>query len=107
MKELFSKRGNKIIESTAERVSARIDDLAQTWKEGNPYRVAYRDGAPDGVLQFYLLHENFSFASREEQEAFLNTLCIEDDIITLENSRLVTEPGSDTYIEVERRKELK
>lgn len=106
MDESFSKRGNKIFESAEKRVSLRIEQLAKTWKKDIPYQIAYRDGAPDGVLQFYLLHENFSFAEAEEQTAFFETLCLTDDVISKENSKIVEESDFEAYIEIEPRKEM-
>jgi hypothetical protein len=105
MDENFSKRGEQIFESAKERVSLRIEQLAKTWKKDKPYQIAYRDGAPDGVLQFYLLHENFRFAEPEEQAAFFETLCLTDDVISKENARIVEESDFEAYIEVEPRKD--
>jgi hypothetical protein len=106
MSENFSKRSNKIFESTSERVIERIENFAKTWKRDVQYQIAFRDGAPDGVLQFYLVHENFKFASVEEQTAFLNVLCITDTVISKDNARIIEEADSEPFIEVEPRKEI-
>lgn len=105
MDENFSKRGTKILESAEEQVSLRIEKLAKTWKKGTLYEIAYRDGAPDGVLQFYLLHENFRFADPDEQTAFLETLCLTDDVVSKENAKIVDESNFEAYIEITPRKD--
>lgn len=104
MKEFFglSKRAEKILGSTLESASSRIEAFAA--KEG--YTAAFRDGAPDGVLQFYLLHKNFEIADTEAHVVFLNQLRILDTILNEENTRVVEESGYEAYIEVEPRKEI-
>lgn len=106
MDENFSKRGNQIFESAKERVSLRIEQLAKTWKKDRSYEIAHRDGAPEGVLQFYLLYEDFRFADAEEQAAFFETLCLTDDVISKQNARIVEESGFEAYIEIEPRKDM-
>ncbi len=105
MDENFSKRGKQIFESAKEQVSLRIESLTKTWKKDKTYEIAYRDGAPDGVLQFYLLHENFRFAEAEEQAAFFEVLCLSDDVISKENAKIVEESDFEAYIEITPRKD--
>ena len=103
--EGFSRRAAKIFESAEEKVSARIEELTKSGEVH--YQVAYRDGAPDGVLQFYLLNENFSIASKDEHEIFLKKLLINDEVLTNENAYIIEESGFESFIEIEPRKEMK
>ena len=103
--EGFSKRAAKIFESAEDKVSARIEAVAKSG-EGK-YQVAYRDGAPEGVLQFYLLNDDFSIASKDEHEIFLKQLLINDEVLNDDNAYIIEESGFESFIEVESRKEMK
>ena len=98
----FSRRGEKILESSLENVTTRIEEHAS--REG--YTVAFRDGAPDGVLQFYILKDDFKIADTQAHTVFLEQLKLIDAIVDKENSRIVEEGGYEAYIEVEPRKEM-
>ncbi len=103
--EGFTRRAAKIFESAEEKVSARIEAAAQSGT--TKYQVAYREGTPNGVLQFYLLNEDFSIASKDKHKDFLERLLINDEVLNQGNAYIVEESGFDAFIEVEPRKELK
>jgi uncharacterized protein YbcV (DUF1398 family) len=69
--------------------------------------VAFRDGAPDGVLQFYILKDAFKIADTDDHTVFLKQLELLDTIIDKENSHIIEEKGYETYIEIEPRKDMK
>ena len=98
-----TRRSEKLFDSTLERVSSRIENLAA--EAG--FTVAFRDGAPEGVLQFYILHDDFKIANTEKHTAFLNQLRILDTVLTEGNTQIIEESGYEAFIEVEPRKDMK
>ena len=87
-------------ESATEKVCARIDSLAKS----DGVEVMYIDSDEEGILKFYLVQKNSAFAEKEVYLAFIQRLIINDIVITKENTKVVEEPGYDSYIEVEPRK---
>lgn len=102
--EGLTKRAEKIFESAEEKVAARIEAVAKSAE--TKYQVAYREGAPSGVMQFYLLNNDFGIVSKNEHKAFLERLIINDVVLNQKNAYIVEESGFEAFIEVEPRKEL-
>ena len=98
---IFSKRGEGIVDSAIEKVRGRIELLAKT--EG--LSIAELDGTPEGVLQFFLINREFKIISKEDHEAFLYRLLIIDTVLKGANSRFVEQSGAEGYIEIEPRKD--